>query len=90
MNYIPSEQELTVIVRFRVMNGQESLEPHLHARDMLINNGNVNEGYPLHSNIALFDSFVSKVYLNGRNVAFKNGTILCMDAVINEINRIMF
>jgi hypothetical protein len=42
------------------MDGQESLEPHLHARDMLNNNGNVNEGYPLHNNITLFDSFLAK------------------------------
>ena len=90
MSYIPSEHELTVIVRFRVMNGQENLMPHLHARNMLINNGNVNEGYPLHSNIALFDSFISKVNLNGRTVAFKNGTVLSIDDVINEINRIIF
>jgi hypothetical protein len=93
MQYVPSEQELTVIVRFRKMKGNVSLEPQFRARrmagyheDHAIDN---DDEYPFHSNISLFGCFISTVNLNDRTVLLSNNTVVTIEESIAEFNRIM-
>jgi hypothetical protein len=75
LQYIPSEQELNVIIRFRKMKGHSHLEHQFLARNMLNANQNGfpedNEAYPFHNSIGVFGSFIYKVCLNTKTVVLK-------------------
>jgi hypothetical protein len=89
---MPSEEELTVIICFRKLKGQNHLEHQFHARNMLLNQIGIlddDEAYPFHNNIGVFVSFIDKVILNNRNVVLKNEVIVTVEDVINGFNRLM-
>ncbi len=56
LKYIPEEQQLTVIIRFRKMTGRDTVEPQLRLRNIPLNNLNDEDDdrIPFHWDIPVF------------------------------------
>ena len=85
MKYIPSEQELTVIVHFWKMKVFDNIEPQFCIRNMIADavENCVNDSYLLYHATSLFDSLINKVHVNNHTVLLKNGTIVSFEDVIS-------
>jgi len=72
------------------MIGRSSIKPHLQARNIINpQHGIVNDAYPLHADTAVFGSAIRKVSLMTQLVTLKDNTILHLNDVIQELDRLL-
>lgn len=89
LKYIPEEQQLTVILRFRKMSGRESVEPQFRLRNIPQNNldDEDDDRIPFHCDIPVFGKKIYLINLDTKVVELNDRTAVSADAVINEFRR---
>lgn len=93
LKYIPSEMELCITVRFRIITGKASLEPEFEARNLSNRvrpqNPEYDNYYPLFSDTEVFGSKIYNICLGNQSVMLVNNRQYSVEDVKNEIDRLL-
>jgi len=91
LKYIPSKEELTIVIRYRLINDENSV------RNVFVSRGITGaavsyEGedlYPLFSDTEVFGSTIKQINLNTRTVVLCNNMIYSIQNVMDEMDRLL-
>ena len=88
LRYIPKLRQLTIIIRFRRVTGEERMLPYLRSRGAIYEaeEEEIEPVWPLHSDTTIFSSQISKINLREENVWLKNGVQVSFNECIADIS----
>ena len=91
LKYTPSEEELILIIRYRLEHDEYRVRDAFHCRGITGVNEIQPEAdlYPLHSDTEVFGSLVKQINLNTRTVLLQNNMIYSIQNTMDEIDRLI-
>jgi len=93
IKYIPSEMEMNICVKYRVMSGQEAIQPELEMRNLPNRlrpcNPTFDDYYTFFGNTSVFEGNIIEINLRRETVTLSNRVTYTILDVINELDRLL-
>jgi hypothetical protein len=93
IKYIPSEMELSLTVKYRVLTGREKIEPQMEVRNLANRirpqNPEYDDYYPLFSDTIVFNSNIKQINLIHRSITLANNVQQTIAEILTELDRLL-